>query len=463
VRVQPKNLKDDCLTDAQNCDYFKFFNRKEKRLYVRFLDKVEANFEGTEAKQAALFLTLTFNTTQDNLYAFTTNTDPNDECWQPISEKLKKWAWNFDPNCETRKILLRKMRKEDVSNYEKASQYLTKFLRSVRTKWKPQNWKWVVVAELQKNGVWHFHLISTPIVPYAHKCRLDKNFASCWNCRGFLTELWPYGRVESRSPGKKTLGQYLAKYLAKSFHLRSLYQQHGFKEHNKAYRFFKNLYEYDEKAAVLIGQGKFAKASGQRLNGNQHLFRRADNTYFYRTNEKQVGEVAQPLRLNKNFRLTTNLNPRNLKKLAKKSRKKPTLELNFGKRKKKIFTNDFQEFLITSLLAFCQQAEFSKVPLEAEQVPKEGGRCDKSVFSHFRTKSVLRFTFAPENAELAHRFFTNLDTYAEEYEAVEAKDFFLPQLTDPIISRNAYLNQWESDYFLPWQRENIRSYWHPDG
>ena len=80
ITTVERNLKDDCLTDAQNCDYFKFFNRKEKRLYVRFLDKIEANFEGTEAKQAALFLTLTFNTTQDNLYAFTTNADPNHEC-----------------------------------------------------------------------------------------------------------------------------------------------------------------------------------------------------------------------------------------------------------------------------------------------------------------------------------------------------------------------------------------------
>ena len=72
VRKLEKDLKDNCLTDAQNCDYFKFFNRKEKRLYLRFLDKVEANFEGTEAQQPALFLTLTFNTKQDNLYAFTT-------------------------------------------------------------------------------------------------------------------------------------------------------------------------------------------------------------------------------------------------------------------------------------------------------------------------------------------------------------------------------------------------------
>jgi len=53
-----KKVIDDCLQDAQNCQYFSFFNSKEKKLYTRFLDKVEANFEGQEATQPALFLTL---------------------------------------------------------------------------------------------------------------------------------------------------------------------------------------------------------------------------------------------------------------------------------------------------------------------------------------------------------------------------------------------------------------------
>jgi hypothetical protein len=65
--------QDDCLRDAQNCVYFQFFNSKEKKLYTRFKDKVEANFEGTEGNQPVLFLTLTFNTTHDNYSAFTTN------------------------------------------------------------------------------------------------------------------------------------------------------------------------------------------------------------------------------------------------------------------------------------------------------------------------------------------------------------------------------------------------------
>ena len=67
------NPSDDCLKDAHNCQYFQFFNSKEKKLYTRFKDKVESNFEGKEANSPLLFLTLTFNTQHDNYSAFTTN------------------------------------------------------------------------------------------------------------------------------------------------------------------------------------------------------------------------------------------------------------------------------------------------------------------------------------------------------------------------------------------------------
>jgi hypothetical protein len=70
--LTPK-IPDDCLKDAQNCVYFSFFNSKEKKLYTRFKDKVEANFEGNQATGPLLFLTLTFNTKHDNYSAFTTN------------------------------------------------------------------------------------------------------------------------------------------------------------------------------------------------------------------------------------------------------------------------------------------------------------------------------------------------------------------------------------------------------
>jgi hypothetical protein len=63
----------DCRKDAQNCSYFALFSSKEKRLHTLFKDKIEANFEGTTETRPLLFLTLTFNTTRQDLSAFTTN------------------------------------------------------------------------------------------------------------------------------------------------------------------------------------------------------------------------------------------------------------------------------------------------------------------------------------------------------------------------------------------------------
>jgi hypothetical protein len=67
------DLKDDCLTDAQNCQFFQFFNSKEKKLYTRFSDNFEANFFCSclpqECPHQYLFLTGTYNTTAENLAA----------------------------------------------------------------------------------------------------------------------------------------------------------------------------------------------------------------------------------------------------------------------------------------------------------------------------------------------------------------------------------------------------------
>jgi len=71
-KPQP-TLPTDCRKDAQNCQYFALFSSHEKRLYTIFKDKIEANFEGAAENRPLLFLTLTFNTTQDNLHAFTSN------------------------------------------------------------------------------------------------------------------------------------------------------------------------------------------------------------------------------------------------------------------------------------------------------------------------------------------------------------------------------------------------------
>jgi hypothetical protein len=466
ISVQPK---DDCLKDAQNCVYFQFFNSKEKKLYTRFKDKVESNFEGKQANQPLLFLTLTFNTTHDNYQAFTTNWNSSDECWKPIEQKnlwLKDWAQNFDTQAEPLKIIIQKV-KNKVKQHDQANYYLALFLRRVRRLWKPKQWKWTVVSELQKNGIWHFHLLSTPIVPYSHKCTLDKNFTSCWNCRAYISELWPYGRVESRSPGYKTISNYLAKYLSKSFHLRNLYAQHGLKNNHKTYRFFKNLYDYEQKTAILLPNGKKLDAeTNQPLPKNQKIFRKFDyetqiTTYFYRTNEQLVGKCSQPTLIKKNYRLgTRSLNSLSLLNLATKHAKKELYQ--FKKPKKPAIQSDFQEFLITRLLFSCKKAEFLQIPLEQDKVPKEANNCDQSILNHFQTNPVLHFSFLPVQAPLIRTFMDKLDDYAKEYDMEESKDFKAYPITHnhqhettlrleglcgcEIRARNQYLDNWYLDY-----------------
>ena len=460
-------LKADCLQDAQNCTYFAFFNSKEKKLYTRFKDKVEANFEGIQATGPLLFLTLTFNTTHDNYSAFTTNWNPEDPVWEPVSKKsdwLKQWATNFDPHAEPLKVKIEKV-SNDVQQHDPANLYLQKFLRNIRLKWKPSNWKWTVVSELQKNGIWHFHLLSTPIVPYSHKCTLDKNFTSCWNCRAYISQLWPHGRVESRSPGYKTISAYLAKYLSKSFHLRSLYTEHGLKDKKRTYRFYLNLYDYDQKPVLLIGHHKLDAESGQHLPKNQKIFRHyhyetSETSYFYRTNEKLSGKCANPTLIKKNYRLgTRSLNPLNLLSLFSKHSKK---ELYLARKSKRQLNQDFQEFLITRLLLLCSKAEFCHLPLEQDRVPKENKQCSSTIYTHFQTKPVLHFSFLPQNAQVVRTFIANLDTYAQDYDFEESKDFnSYPIIHDQqheitqkltglcgceIRARNQYLDNWHLDY-----------------
>ena len=118
---------------------------------------MEANFEGKEATQPALFLTLTFNTTHDNYFTWTTNWNSQDDCWNTLNNKqswLKDWAQNFDSQAEPFKIQIQKV-PDDAQQHAPATHYLQLFLRRVRRLWKPSNWKWCVIAELQKNGVWH--------------------------------------------------------------------------------------------------------------------------------------------------------------------------------------------------------------------------------------------------------------------------------------------------------------------
>jgi hypothetical protein len=251
----------------------------------------------------------------------------------------------------------------------------------------------------------------------------------------------------------------LAKYLSKSFHLRKLYQDHGLKEHSKTYSFFKNLYSYDQREvlfvpkevlhqreAVLNSKSKLDKLSEKYLNNQQQVFRHYDYateqiTYFYRTNETLIGKAQNPHLIKKNYRLATrSLNPLNLLKLAQKDPQKEAFLFKSPKSPPKV-TNDFQEFLITNLLTFCKSAEFLNLPLEQDQVPKLKAKCDQTIYHHFKPKPILHFKFPPEVVPLVLVFLNNLDHYAQEYDTQESQEFFDSRFSDPVESRNSYLNQ----------------------
>jgi hypothetical protein len=214
---------------------------------------------------------------------------------------------------------------------------------------------------------------------------------------------------------------------------------------HKTYRFFKNLYEYEEQKAIITGKSKVDKLTGKCLNGNQRIFRKSDNTYFYRTNEKLSGKCAKPILIKKNYRLSTHLNPYSLLTISKKSAKKPVINLQKSPLKQKILQQDFQQFLITNLLLMCQKAEFLKIPLEADEVPKLKGVCNTFATSHFQTNSVFHFTFKSEQVSLIRNFIDKLDDYASDYDLTESKDFYFYPNKDKEISpeqaRNYYLNR----------------------
>jgi hypothetical protein len=203
--------------------------------------------------------------------------------------------------------------------------------------------------------------------------------------------------------------------------------EHGFQTHSKAYHFFKNLYTYDQKPALLISKHKLDMATSKPLARNQKIFRHYDyetnqTSYFYRTNETLVGQAQKPFLDRKHYRLgTRNLNPLNLLTLASKNSKKQLYQ--FKKPKPNLVQKDFQEFLITRLLLLCSKAEFTHLPLEQERVNKENGHCDNLIYTHFQTKPVLHFQFLPEQAVVVRQFISNLDTYATEYDLEESKDF----------------------------------------
>ena len=217
-----------------------------------------------------------------------------------------------------------------------------------------------------------------------------------------------------------------------------------------------NLYSYEPREALLSGKSKLDALTNQYLNNQQQVFRSYNyqtkqTTYFYKTNETLTGHCTKPHFIKKNYRLgTRSLNPLNLLKLANKPQSNEAFLLKkppnppFSREREIIqqaeHFKDFQEFLITNLLLFCQKAQFTHLPLEQPHVSKLKRNCDKSVNSHFQTKPVLHFNFAPETVPLVLAFLNNLDFYSDYYDMSESKEFYDARFTDLNDSRNAYLN-----------------------
>jgi len=89
----------------------------------------------------------------------------------------------------------------------------------------------------------------------------------------------------------------------------------------------------------------------------------------------------------------------------------------------------------------CKKAQFLNLPLEQPKVPQSRSKCDKLDYTHFQKMPTLRFKFAKENAELVKTFMLNLDNQAEEFDIEEKQGFLDHRFTDPIQSRNSYLNR----------------------
>jgi hypothetical protein len=245
--------------------------------------------------------------------------------------------------------------------------------------------------------------------------------------------------VEARSTGRRNISQYLAKYLSKSFHLRQLYQAHGLTPKHKTYRFFKHLYTYETKEILIKGQSKFDAQTNQFLAPNQHIFRRENNTYYFKAHETLVGHCAKPLIIKRNYRLAYhNLSIQPLLKLAQTTKAKESLAF-----KKKLAANllsvDFQEYLLTSLLLIAKKAQFLNLPLEQTQVSKSL-QCDQLDYTHFQKKPILLFKFAKTQAEIIRNFMFNLDNQALTFDLDESQNFQDSRFSDSLPSRKAYLN-----------------------
>jgi hypothetical protein len=197
------------------------------------------------------------------------------------------------------------------------------------------------------------------------------------------------------------------------------------------------LYEYEEYAVLLKGRSRIDQITNQPLPSHQKIFRHYDHStgqtsYFYRTNEQLVGKCAKPILIKKNYRLGIS-QPLNLLQLTKQQTHQEKLELVKPQQNSVSLHcsadsasphSDFQEHLLTTLLLFCETAQFIQLPLEQEQVPKELNSCNQNIQSHFKSKPLLHFTFNPTNVPLVLQFLNQLDQLSEQFAVPESSEFY---------------------------------------
>lgn len=236
----------------------------------RIYEKIQNNFSPSEK----LFLiTFTFNTEEKELecspYFYDQDLKP-----LTISRKdhsincpTKKCSWNHKlqsiPLKEASFLSSKRIAKREICG---AYDYLERFIKNLNQTYHINNWKYVIVAELQKRGAWHFHMLSTNIaqqmLPHEN-CNTNRN-QTCKTCSFAINHVWKYGWVDYRpiqaevKPTDLTsLGvtKYLTKYLVKTFtQLKTTpenRQKYGILPAQSLWKGFVKTFQYDENDKVI--------------------------------------------------------------------------------------------------------------------------------------------------------------------------------------------------------------------
>lgn len=126
---------------------------------------------------------------------------------------------------------------ENASNLEWANHQWKLFIMRLIKKYNlTTDFKWSVVAERQKRGVWHFHFVANKFLPDHKNCPIGKYYhgrtSGCFTCNYRLAQLWKIGYCQKKEVKIKNgnhFASYMAKYMSKSFKILG--------RSKKAYRF----------------------------------------------------------------------------------------------------------------------------------------------------------------------------------------------------------------------------------